>query len=234
MRNSGFFCAAAAAAMLWAAFAAGSEPVIWGIQVEQAEYRIDEGSDQFAWDLDAQIGKDELKVVWRSEADYATAEDAFEVLENQLRLQTPVSDFFDAVAGVRIDTPEGANRVHGVIGLHGLTKQWFEVDADLFLSDHPSARFEVEYEGLITNRIIFMPSIEFDLPFNDDPASGIGAFGPTLEVGGRLSYDVVDRLFSPYVGVHYERKFGETADRARADGEEPGTVFFVIGTRIMF
>jgi copper resistance protein B len=213
---------------------ASAEAIIWGIQVEQAEYRVDEGSDQFAWDFDAQVGKDELKLVWRSEAEYALGEDAFEVLENQLRLQTPVTDFFDAVVGVRLDTPDGPDRLSGVIGLHGLTKQWFEVDADLFISDNPSARFEMEYEGLLTNRIIFVPSIELDIPFTDDPGAGIGAFGPTLEVGGRLSYDLVDRLISPYIGVHYERKFGATANLARADGEEAGTVFFVIGARFIF
>lgn len=224
---------AIAPALFWASQVA-AEPIVWGIQVEQAEYRIDEGSDVFAWDFDAFVGKDELKFVMRSEAEYATAEDSFETLENQFRLQTPVTDFFDAVVGLRLDTPEGPDRLHGVIGLHGLTKQWFEVDADLFISDNPSARFEVEYEGLITNRIIFVPSIELDIPFADDPAVGNGAFGPTLEVGGRLSYDLVDRLISPYVGVHYERKFGATADLARANGEEAGTVFFVIGARFMF
>lgn len=213
---------------------ASAEAIIWGIQAEQAEYRINEGSDVLAWDFDAIAGTDELKFVFRSEAEYATAENAFETLENQLRLQMPVSDFFDAVIGVRLDTPKGPDRVHGVVGLHGLTKQWFEVDADLFVSDNPSARFEVEYEGLITNRIIVVPSIELDIPFTDDPAIGVGAFGPKLEVGARLSYDLVDRLISPYIGVHYERKFGATADLARASGEDAGSVFFLIGTRFIF
>ena len=97
---------------------ASAESVVWGIQVEQAEYRIDEGSDIFAWDLDAFVGKDELKFVLRSEAEFATGEDSFETLENQFRLQSPVTDFFDAVVGVRLDTPEGPDRIHGVIGLH--------------------------------------------------------------------------------------------------------------------
>lgn len=213
---------------------AQAEPVVWGIQVEQAEYRVNEGSDVLAWDLDAIIGKDELKFVWRSEAEYATAADSFETLENQARLQMPVSDFFDAIVGVRFDTPEGPDRVHGVLGLHGLTKQWFAVDADLFLSDNPSARIEVEYEGLITNRIIVVPSIELDIPFTDDPATGVGAFGPRLEVGARLSYDLVDRLLSPYIGVHYERRFGATADLARAGGEDAGSIFFLVGARFIF
>ena len=216
---------------------AASEPLIYGIQVEQFEYRVGDDTDIFAWDFDALVGRDELKAVFRSEAEYATEEDGFEALENQLRLQTPISPFFDAVLGVRLDTPtidHGENRVFGVIGVHGLAPQWFEVDADLFLGEEASFRFEAEYEGLITNRIILVPSIELDLPFTEDEANGIGAFGPTLEVGARLSYDLMDRSISPYIGVHYERSFGDTADFARDEGEDAGALFFTIGTRIMF
>ncbi|MBK0399482.1 copper resistance protein B [Limibaculum sp. M0105] len=226
--------AGALAPALLGAPAALAEPLIWGIQVEQLEYRVGDETDVFAWDFDAMVGTDELKLVWRSEAEYAMAEDAFEKLENQLRLQVPVSEFFDAVAGVRVDTPDGPDRVHGVIGLHGLAPQWFEVDADLFISGKPFARLEGEYEALLTNRIILIPSIEFELPFTDDTANGVGAWGPRLEVGARLSYDLVDRAVAPYIGVHYERSFGETADLARAGGEDPGAVFFVSGVRLMF
>jgi copper resistance protein B len=213
---------------------ASAETVIWGIQAEQFEYRLGEGSDVLAWDFDALAGKDELKVVWRSEAEYALASDSFETLENQLRLQVPISDFFDVVAGLRFDTPEGVNRTHGVIGIHGLAEQWFEVDVDLFLSEHPSLRFEVEYEGLITNQIIFTPSIELDIPLNDDPATGRGGFGPTLEVGARLSYDLIDRAVAPYIGVHWERTFGESAGLLRAESEAVSSVYLLAGVRLFF
>ena len=213
---------------------ASAEVRIWGIQVEQAEYRIGDETDVLAWDFDALYGSDELKLVWRSEAEYAIKEDGFEKLENQIRLQTPVSDFFDAVIGFSADTPKGPDRFAGVIGLHGLSQQWFEIDADLFLSDKPTFRFEVEYEALITNRITLVPSIEIDVPFTDDDARDIGAFGPKVELGARLSYDLIDRAVSPYIGVHYEQVFGETANRRKAAGEESGAVFFVIGTRILF
>ena len=228
------YLAGALAPAILLASPVAAEQLIWGIQAEQLEYRIGDESDVFAWDFDAIIGTDELKFVWRSEAEFSLEEDAFETLENQARLQVPISDFFDAVAGVRVDTPEGPDRVYGVIGLHGLAQQWFEVDADLFIGEDSSARFEVEYEGLITNRITFVPSIELDLPFTDDDDIGAGAWGPTLEVGARLSYDLVDRAISPYIGVHYERLFGESADLARDDGEDDDAVFIVIGTRILF
>ena len=234
MRQSLCYTAAFLAVAMGATLPAAAEQTIWGIQAEQLEFRLTEGSDVFAWDFDALYGTDELKFVWRSEAEYATADNAFETLENQIRLQTPISRFFDAVAGVRADTPNGPDRFSGVVGLHGLAPQWFEVDLDLFVSDKPSLRFEAEYEALVTNRITLTPSVEVNLPFTDDRARDIGAFGPKVELGARLSYDLIDRLVSPYVGVHYEQTFGETANLASAAGEDSGTVFFVIGTRILF
>jgi copper resistance protein B len=155
-------------------------------------------------------------------------------METQLRLQKPISTFFDAVAGVRFDTPEGRNRVHGVLGVHGLAPQWFEVDADLFVSDKPSARFEVEYEALLTNYLILTPSIEVDVPFRDDNKAELGAWGPKMEIGARLSYDLLDRAIAPYVGVHYERVFGETLDIKEAEGEEGDALSLVVGLRLMF
>lgn len=234
MRKTLCTAAGALAVAMATALPAMAEEPFWGVQAEQLEARLTEGSDVLAWDFDALYGTDELKLVWRSEAEYATADDRFEKLENQIRLQTPISTFFDAVAGVRADTPAGPNRYSGVVGIHGLAPQWFEIDLDLFVSDKPSLRFEADYEALITNRITLTPSVEVDLPFTDDHKRDIGAFGPRIEVGARLSYDLIDRLVSPYVGVHYEQKFGETANLARAAGEDSGTVYFVVGTRILF
>jgi copper resistance protein B len=210
---------------------ASAEPYFWGLQAEQLEYRTDGDDNIFAWDFDAFFGTDELRFVWRSEAEFDIDEDAFETLENQARLQTPISEFFDAVVGVRVDTPSGPDRAYGVLGVHGLAPQWFEIDADLFISDDPIFRFEAEYEGLITNRITLTPSVEVDLPFTDDKDIGAGAWGPKLEVGARLSYDLIDRALAPYIGVHYERLFGESGDLARDEGNDRDQVLFVVGAR---
>ena len=195
-----------------------AEQLIYGVQAEQLEYRFaDKGRDVMAWDGDFITGTDELKFVLRSEGEFETKTDKMEKLETQARLQMPVSTFFDAVAGVRVDTPDGPDRVHGIVGLHGLAQQWFEIDADLFVSDNPSFRFEAEYEALITNYLILTPSFEFDLPFTDDTEIGIGAWGPRMEIGLRLSYDLIDRAVAPYIGVHYERLFGQTQDLKEAE-----------------
>ena len=228
--------ASAAGMMLAAASVAQAEPLIYGLQVERFEYRNgDNDENVFVWDFDFIIGTDELKFVWRSEAEIVDGSGEFEGLENQLRLQYPVSTFFDAVVGVQAITPDNLpDRYNAVVGLKGLAPGFFEVDADLYLSDNSFFRFEAEYEGLITNRVILTPSIEVTVPLADDLAYGQAAGGATVEAGLRLSHDLVDRAISPYIGVNYEKSFGGTADLIRASGEANGVTSIVFGTRLMF
>ena len=208
--------------------------VFYGLQAEQAEVRFTGDTEILALDFDAIIGTDEVKFVWRSEAEYGLREDEFETLENQFRIAVPISPFFDGVVGLRLDTPEDETRVDGLIGVHGLAQQWVEVDADLFISDDPSIRLEAEYEGLITQRITLTPSIEMEIPLTDDEDRGFGDFDPLIEVGARLSYDLIDRAFSPYVGVHYEIALGESGRLAKAESGSRDALFFVVGARMMF
>lgn len=234
MQNIKIACAAGL--FLAAASAAQAEPLIYGFQAEQFEYRDgDNGENVFVWDFDVLVGTDELKFVWRSEAEIVDGSGEFEGFENQLRLQFPVSTFFDAVVGVQASTPDDLpDRYNAVFGLKGLAPGFFEIDADLYLSDNSFFRFEGEYEGLITNWVILTPSIELTVPLQDDLEYGQAAGGATIEAGLRLSYDLIDRAFSPYVGVNYERSFGGTADIIEASGAENGVTSIVFGARLNF
>ena len=219
------------------AFAQSKTMVYYGLQMEELEYRRgDEGEDVLAWNGDAFIGTDELKLRWLSEGEYDTNANAYETLENRLVLQTPISTFFDVKGGVRLDIPAGVDRWYGVLGVTGLAPQWFEIDADLFISEtgDVSARLDVEYELLITNRLILTPSAEINVAFSDDQEIGIGAGVSDIEVGLRLSYDLIDRSVSPYLGFVYERKLGNTADFARDEGEDVEGWRAVVGTKLMF
>ena len=211
--------------------------VYYGFQLEEFEHRIgDESEELLVWNGDAFVGTDELKLRWLGEGEYDTTARQFENMENMLVLQAPVSDFFDVKAGVRVDTPKGKSRLYGVVGLTGLLKQWIEVDADLFVSDKgdASARLDAEYELLLTNRITLTPSADLDVAFSDDRKMGVGSGFSTAEVGLRLSYDILDRALSPYIGVVWERKFGETADFAREEGEDTEAWLIAIGIKVLF
>lgn len=216
------------------AYAVTKEPLyIRGLSFEQLEYRFDKDDPVVAWDGDAYFGTDEWKLRFQTEGEYASEEESFETLENQALYQFPVSDFFDAKFGLRYDAPdEQDNRLYGVIGIQGLAPQWFEIDADTFISEDGkiSARLDIDYELLITNRVILTPTLEANFAFSDDKDIGVGAGFSSLETGLRLSYDLIGRDVAPYIGINYERKFGQTADFSDEDEAFTG----VIGIRLMF
>ena len=121
--------------------------------------RTDAAVAEFDLNNDAFVGSDIWKPRWVNEAEYEFDHDAFEALENQIAVQRLLSDYFDVKAGFRFDTLRGANRTYVVIGLHGLAPQWLEVDADVFVSENgdASARLDLDYELLVTNRWILVP-----------------------------------------------------------------------------
>lgn len=210
---------------------------IWGAQFEEFEYRYSDADEELAvWDADIFYGTDDLKVRWLSKGEYAIEEQTYEGLENQLVGQVPISKFFDAKAGVRFDTPEGPDRTYAVLGVAGLAPQWFEVDTNFYVSKDgdTSAELDAEYELLFTNYWILSANLDATVAFSEDREIGVGKGLVSTETGLRLSYDLIDRSFSPYVGVVHERKYGDTADFAEADGGSTEDWFAVIGARLSF
>ena len=209
----------------------------WGVQFEEFEYRYSDDDEELGvWNADAFYGTDELKLRWISKGEYSLEERAYESLENQLVGQIPISKFFDAKAGVRFDTPEGPDRTYAVLGVAGLAPQWFEVDANLYVSNEgeTSAELDAEYELLLTNYWILGATLDATVAFSEDREIGVGKGLVSTEAGLRLRYDLVDRAFSPYVGVVHERKYGDTADLAETGGGSTEDWFAVIGARIAF
>jgi copper resistance protein B len=61
----------------------------------------------------------------------------------------------------------------------------------------------------------------------------VGSGFNDVHLAGRLRYEIVREL-APYVGVVWGRKFGGTADLARAAGEEVDELEFVAGLRVWY
>ena len=87
---------------------------------------------------------------------------------------------------------------------------------------------------LFTNYWILAATLDATVAFSEDREIGVGKGLVSTETGLRLSYDLIDRAFSPYVGVVHERKYGDTADFAEAEGGSTEDWFAVIGARIAF
>jgi copper resistance protein B len=145
------------------------------------------------------------------------------------------SRWWDVVAGVRQDFRPGGPQTWAAVGIQGLAPYWFEIEATGYLGSggRTHARLEVEYELLLTNRLILQPLAELEISGKSDPGRGLGAGLSSLETGLRLRYEV-RRELAPYVGLTWQRKFFGTADFARAEGERTGGARLAVGIRTWF
>ena len=137
--------------------------------------------------------------------------------------------------GVRHDSGNGPTRTWLAAGVRGMAPYWFETEATAYVGSGGAiaARLETRYEVLFTQRLILQPKIEANLYSKDDASRGIGSGLSDLNFGLRLRYEV-RRQFAPYVGVSWTRKFGNTADLARRQGEVVKNSELVAGARIWF
>jgi copper resistance protein B len=137
--------------------------------------------------------------------------------------------------GLRQDFGPGPTRNWLDLGIQGMAPYFFEVDAALYVGEQgrTSARFSAEYDVLITQRLILQPELELRLFGKDDPENGIGSGLSDVEFGLRLRYEI-RREIAPYIGLHWERKFGKTATLARREGEDPSELVVVAGLRAWF
>lgn len=205
------------------------------VMLERLEARIptEGGSEGYLWDAQAFYGGDINRLVIKTEGEGEFG-GGIEDAEIQALYSRAIGPFFDLQAGVRFD-PEPDTRSHAVIGVQGLAPYMFELDAALFLSDRGdiTARIEAEYDQRITQRLILQPRIEAELSAQSIPERGLGAGFTKVEPGLRLRYEI-EREFAPYIGIEYEAKTGETADIARAAGEDPDGIKLLIGLRAWF
>ena len=204
------------------------------VKVDQLEYRFGEHDEFIVWDAQMRIGTDHNKVAFKTEGEKIIG-GATESVEGQVVYQRLISRFFDAQIGVRHDFRPGPTRIYGVFGVQGLAPQWFEVDANAFVSERGdvSFRVEAEYDLLLTQRLILQPAVEVEAALSQDEAIGQGDGLRSIEAGLRLRYEI-KREFAPYIGVNWEKPFGDTADFKRAEGEETATLSFVTGVTFWF
>jgi copper resistance protein B len=193
---------------------------------------VDEGSG-YRWDLEGWYGGDIHRFVFKTEGE-GVRSDGAEHAEAQALYSRAVGQYTDVQAGIRYDfQPDG--RAYAAIAVESLFPYWFEVEAALFLSDRGDVfgRLEGSYDLRLTQRFILQPRIELELAAQDVPDSGIGSGISSAELGLRLRYDI-RRELAPYIGVNFERAFGQTAHFARAAGDNEEETSFVVGLRAWF
>lgn len=145
------------------------------------------------------------------------------------------SRWWDVVAGVRQDFRPGDPQTWAAVGIQGLAPYWFEVELTGYVGGggRTAARLEVEYDLLLTNRLVLQPLVELEMHGKGDPEREIAAGFSSLATGARLRYEI-RREVAPYIGVTWDRKLFGTADLARRAGEKVGGARVAFGVRTWF
>ena len=232
MRKTGFVILAS---LLTGPSLAGApdDPILAKVMIDKLEWRNADGGDLWVWDADAWIGKDLDKLWLKTEGEYAdsTTESAYlETLYSRA-----IAPYWDLQAGWRHDFRPEPKRDWFAFGVKGLAPYWFEVDATLYAGGNGTiaGRLDTEYEILFTQKLVLSPELDLSFYGEDDPARGIGSGISDLELGLRLRYEI-RREIAPYIGVNWEKKFGQTADFAKEEGDSSDDLQFVAGIRAWF
>lgn len=204
------------------------------IMLNLGEYQVRNGENGYRWDGEAWFGGDINRLVVKSEGE-GGVKSGVSAGEVQALYSRAISPYFDVQTGLRYDFKPNPKRTYATIGLEGVAPYWFETESALFLSDHGEllGRLEGSYDLRLSQRWILQPRAEINLAAQDIREIGIGSGVSNAELGLRLRYEI-RREFAPYIGLTYDRKFGGTADFARARGEDVEETGLVLGVRAWF
>ena len=199
-----------------------------------AEYQFLNGRDGYRWDGEAWFGGDINRLFVKSEGEGAFRK-GIESAEVQALYSRAIGPYFNLQAGIRQDLGPSPKRTYATVGFEGLAPGFFELEGALFLSNKGDllGRLEGYYDQRVTQRLILQPRAELNFAAQDVPENRIGSGLSNAELGLRLRYEV-RREFAPYIGVSWNRRFGDTARFARAEGDKATSKSIVVGIRTWF
>ena len=198
--------------------------------VDELEWRVGQGVDGPAWDVQGWYGTDYNKLWLKTEGvrlGGETRDARAELLWDRI-----FSRWWSTQAGVRHDFGEGPSRDWLALGVAGLAPYFFQIEATGYVAaaGRTAGRVRAEYELLFTQRLVLQSQLELNAYGQDDPERHIGAGLSDLQLGLRLRYEI-RREVAPYIGIAWLHSLGKTADMLREAGQQPSVVQFVAGIR---
>jgi len=213
--------------------AAQDNAVNYLVLFDQFEWQRASGANGFNWDNHGWIGKDTSRLWFRTEGESEGG--SLTSAHADVLFGHSIARWWDVVAGVRQDVRPGSPQTWAAIGIQGLAPYWFEIEVTAYVgaSGRTLARLEVEYELLVTNRLILQPLIEIDVHGKGDPERGISAGLSNTEAGLRLRYEI-RRELAPYVGLTWQQKPGKRDSFSTLGGENFRGLRLAAGARWWF
>lgn len=202
------------------------------VRLDQLEWRDADAKDALGWELEAFYGNDYHKLWVEAEGERGNGDHRQRI---ELKWDRIIGPFWSVQGGVRHDILPGPSRTWAALALQGTAPGFVEFAAALYVSEQgrTAARVTGEYDLLITQRLILQPEFELEFYGKDDSMNRIGSGLSHIAAGLRLRYEI-RREFAPYIGLHWSRRLGATADLAQLAGEDESDAMFVAGVRVWY
>jgi len=142
-----------------------------------------------------------------------------------------ISSCWDLRAGVGYAGSNEGGRSKLVLGVNGPAPYGFDVEANLNLTNKGElyGKLGAGYELSLTQRLILQPSFDVSASTKKIEPLEIGSGLSKTELALKLRYGI-KREFAPYVGVSWERHFGQTKEMVG----ERDLINFLVGLKTWF
>lgn len=209
------------------------DELYYQVLFEELEYFNGRDSDGVQVDGQAWIGGDFNKL-WL-EFEGGREEGKTTATRTEILWDRTIATYWSSQVGLRNDSNAGPGRNWLAFGVQGLAPYWFEVEAMGYVGENGRTAFrgELSYDLRLTQRMVLQPNLELNVYGKDDEDRGIGSGLSDIDLAVRLRYEIY-REFAPYLGISYSRKYGDTADFARENGEETEDFQVLIGLRLWY
>jgi copper resistance protein B len=182
-----------------------------GFFVDKLEYRTK--NEDLKFHIYSFYGGDYHKLWVEVEGERGLKDSEWLVERADLLFVKAISSFWDLRAGVGYAGSNEGGRSKLVLGVKGLAPYWFDVEANLNLTNKGElyGKLGAEYNLSLTQRLILQPSFEVLASTKKIEPLGVGSGLSKTELALTLRYEI-KREFAPYVGVSWERHFGQTEE----------------------
>jgi copper resistance protein B len=205
----------------------GDDPLITKLVMDKFEI-LDNDENSKVWEGSFYMGYDINKLYLYSEGE-ASSNEVYSS-KNEILYSRAIAPFWDIQAGIAYDKNDYSSTTWAEVAISGLAPYYFETRVALLLGEDSNIglRASAEYEALITQKLILTPSIDISLYSKDNIEMQIGSGLSSIDMGLRLRYEIV-REFAPYIGINWEKNFGNTYDYNPLDETS-----MVVGIRFWF
>lgn len=212
----------------------GDEEPIASLLMDRLESVNSTSNNDLTYDFQAWYGLTYNRLLVRAEG--SINKGAFENARSEVLWAHALTPYWDSQVGIRYDSGRGTDRGWLAFGVQGLAPYWVYVEATGYVNEQgrTAFRLELEYDLLITQKLILQPRTELNFYSRSDVSRNVQSGLSDAELGIRLRYELV-REFAPYIGVDWEYRPGQSVSEQQLSIQASvSEVRFVAGVRFWY